>query len=157
MRFPFGDMRVAHESKKNLLHLLSIQGNRKMFTIDQIEAAVSKVRGGADFPQLVRDLKARGVVEFDTLVVDGGTQYHGAQGFSIAAPGLYPPLDIQPIGSSEQLRHAIKIHQAGQTDYPTFCVQVAAAGVEKWTVHCLEQTVTYFDGQGKVMLVEHFA
>lgn len=42
----------------------------------------------------------------------------------------------------------------GQTDYLTFCKQAAEAGVEKWTTHMLELTVTYLDIHGNKLTVE---
>lgn len=49
----------------------------------------------------------------------------------------------------DKLKHAISIHQQGQTDYPTFCQQASDAGVEKWTNHMIEMTGTYFNKKGK--------
>ncbi|RZL65040.1 MAG: DUF1398 domain-containing protein, partial [Pedobacter sp.] len=36
-----------------------------MFNIEQIRAAEEKVKTGADFPQLAKDLKDLGVLRFD--------------------------------------------------------------------------------------------
>ncbi|MBO0322236.1 DUF1398 family protein [Muricauda sp. CAU 1633] len=46
------------------------------------------------------------------------------------------------------------VHQHGQTDYPTFCKQAAEAGVEKWTTHMVEKTITYWDKKGQKLIVE---
>lgn len=124
------------------------------FTIDQIHEAFSRVSSGADFPQFVQDLKGLGVTHYDNYVADGRTTYYGQDAFSLAGEAKYPALAVNEQSSSAALKQAITIHQQGQTDYPTFCQQAAAAGVEKWTTHMLEMTVTYWDQQGEALTVE---
>lgn len=125
-----------------------------MFTLEQIYAAASKVRSGADFPRLVQELKAMGVAYYDNYVADGHTDYFDADGQLVASPAKYAPLAVAAAGNAAQLQHALKIHQAGQTDYPTFCRQSAEAGVEKWTTHILDMEVIYFDRAGTVLVRE---
>jgi len=125
-----------------------------MFTIEQIHNAFSKVRSGADFPQFVQDLKSIGVTHYDNFVSDGRTKYYGANNFLVEGEAKYPEMVVNDAGSSDKLKHAISIHQQGQTDYPTFCLQAAEAGVEKWTTHMIEMTVTYLDKKGNKLTVE---
>ena len=125
-----------------------------MFTIDQIHDAFKKVKSGADFPQFAQDLKAIGVTHYDNFVADGRTKYYGTSDFVVNGAAKYAAMDVNDISSAEKLKHSISIHQQGQTDYPTFCMQAADAGVEKWTTHMLEMTVTYLDKQGKKLIVE---
>lgn len=125
-----------------------------MFTIDQIHDAFSRVKSGADFPKFVQDLKGIGVTHYDNYVSDGRTRYYGTDDFTLDVEPKYPALDVNPVSSSEQLKDAISIHQQGQTDYPTFCQQAAAAGVEKWTTDMYEMTVTYLDKAGHKLTVE---
>lgn len=127
-----------------------------MFALDQIHAASGKVKSGADFPQFVRDLQAIGVTHYDNLVVDGRTTYFGADGYVVHDGAKYPDLQIADTGSTALLRHAISIHQQGQTDYPTFCRDAAQAGATKWTVLFDTKTVSYFDAQGATLVVEPF-
>lgn len=63
-------------------------------------------------------------------------------------------MEVSDISSSEDLKHAILIHQQGQTDYPTFCIKAANAGVEKWRTVMIEMTVTYLDKKGNTLTVE---
>jgi len=111
-----------------------------MFTIEQIHQAFGKVNSGADFPQFVQDLKEIGITHYDNFVSDGRTKY--------------PKMEVNNINSAEKLKYAILIHQQGQTDYPTFCQQASDAGVEKWTTHMIEMTVTYLDKKGNKLVVE---
>ncbi|MBW2937650.1 DUF1398 domain-containing protein [Aureisphaera sp. CAU 1614] len=125
-----------------------------MFTIQQIHHATEKVKSGADFPQFVQDLKKIGVTHYDNFVLDGRTKYYGINNFTLVGESKYPKMEVNSTGSADKLKHAIKIHQQGQTDYPTFCQQAANAGVEKWTTHMLEMTVTYLDKKGDKLTVE---
>jgi uncharacterized protein YbcV (DUF1398 family) len=126
-----------------------------MFTIEQIHEAFCKVKSGADFPQLVQDLKATGVTHYDNFVADGNTCYCGTDNFVLHGEPKYPTIDVNKESSADKLKHVISVHQQGQTDYPTFCRQAAAeAGIEKWTTHMIEMTVTYLDNSEIKLTVE---
>ena len=125
-----------------------------MFTLTQIAEAHSKVKSGADFPAYVQDLIQLGVAGYSTFVTDGHTVYSGKDGYTISSPAKYPGLEIATASDSDTFRHSLKIHQQGQTDYPTFCKHSAATGVEKWTVDTNAMTCTYYDLKGKEMLEE---
>jgi uncharacterized protein YbcV (DUF1398 family) len=125
-----------------------------MFTIDQIHEALKKVKSGADFSQLVQDLKAIGVTRYDNYVADGRTRYYGTQNFVIDTGPKYPSMTLSDEGAAEKLKHSISVHQKGQTDYMTFCIQAADAGVEKWTTDMIEMTVTYFDKAKDRLVIE---
>lgn len=125
-----------------------------MFTIEQIHEAFLKVKSGADFPQFVQDLKEIGVTHYDNFVSDGRTKYYGNDDFTLDGESKYPEIEVGVISSSENLKNAISIHQQGRTDYPTFCKQAAEAGVEKWTTHMIEMTVTYIDKKGHILTIE---
>ena len=125
-----------------------------MFTIDQIHEASASIKSGADFPQFVQDLKSMGVTHYDTFVSDGLTKYYDANDFVLVANAKYPEMPVNDLPSSNRLKHALLIHQQGQTDYPTFCKQAAEAGVEKWTTKVGEMVVIYWDKQGQPMVVE---
>lgn len=125
-----------------------------MFTIEQIKAAHSKVKSGADFPNYVQELKTLGVICYDNYVADGHTDYYGPNQFKASGGAKYPVMQVSDTASFEKLRHAITIHQLGQTDYITVCKHAAEAGVEKWTVDIIQMTCTYYDKTGNNILVE---
>lgn len=125
-----------------------------MFTLERIHEAFYKVKSGADFPRYVQDLKALGVLYYENFVADGTTIYVGENGHQLADAPKYPSMHINAQSSQQALKHAIAIHQKGETDYPTFCLQAAAAGVEKWTTNTKEMTVAYSDKSNTVLLVE---
>ena len=126
----------------------------KLFTLDQVHQAHSKVKSGADFPRYVQDLKSIGITHYDNFVSDGRTKYYGTEGYSIEGEPKYPEMKVNGSGSADKLKYALSIHQQGQTDYPTFCRQAAEAGVDKWITHMIEMTVTYLDKSGNKLVVE---
>lgn len=125
-----------------------------MFTLEQIKAAHANVRSGADFPQYIRDLIALGVVSYETWVKDGHTDYAGKDGHRVSSPSNYEALVITDTANAGQFKSDLKAHQQGQTDYPTFCRDCAASGIEKWVVSTESMTCTYFDKAGNNILSE---
>ena len=125
-----------------------------MFTADQIKAAHSKVKSGADFPAYIKEIKALGVTHYETFVSDGHTNYYGANDYKATAPAKYEPLYIGTPYNKAQFESDLKEHQQGKTDYPTFIKISANLGVEKWQVCMEKMTCTYYDKAGNEILVE---
>lgn len=125
-----------------------------MFTVEQIKAAHSKVKSGADFPAYIQDIKKLGVTYYETFVTDGHTDYYGDNNYKTTSPARYEPLKIARECNKEQFKIDLKEHQQGKTDYPTFIGRSANLGVEKWSVCMKEMTCTYYDKAGREILVE---
>lgn len=125
-----------------------------MFTVEQIQAAHSKVKSGADFPNYMQDLIKLGVVSFETFVEDSHSVYFGRDNFSTKSEGKYDNLKISNTLDKDQFVADLKLHQKGGTDYMTFCQDCAKSGIEKWTVKTDDMTCTYFDTKGNEVLVE---
>jgi uncharacterized protein YbcV (DUF1398 family) len=86
-----------------------------MFTVDQIKAAHSKVKAGADFPAYIQDIKKMGVSFYETFVNDGHTDYYGANGYKTSAVAKYGSLTIAHSSNIERFKKDIKAHQQGKT------------------------------------------
>ena len=125
-----------------------------MFTVEQIKAAHSKVKSGADFPNYVREIKALGLVKYEYLVADGRTIYYGDNNFTTEAPSIYPEKKINPISSASTIEQVIREHQQGKSDFLTFCQLAADAGVHHWEVNTQTMLCTYIDSAGSPMLAE---
>lgn len=125
------------------------------FTIDQVKAAHARVRSGADFPAFIREIKEMGIVSYETYVVDGHTDYMGAENHQASSHTKYDPKVIAMAGNAEKLKSDLKSHQQGHSDYLTFCEQCAQSGVAKWAVSLEAMTCTYYDKKGGVILVEN--
>ncbi|MCO6146856.1 DUF1398 domain-containing protein [Flavobacterium sp. NRK1] len=125
-----------------------------MFTIEEIKSAHSKVKSGSDFPQYIQDIAKLGVHSYSTFVTDGHSIYCGGDNYMTQTPAKYPLMAIEKNSNKESLADALKIHQAGETDYMTFCRQSAKAGVEKWVVDIERMTCTYYNLVGDPLIVE---
>ena len=125
-----------------------------MFTVEQIKAAHSKVKSGADFPTYIQDIKQLGVIAFETWVVDSHTGYFGKDGFQTKSKPMYESLVISEKSDKAKFTDCLKIHQQGKTDYITFCRDCAETGIEKWFASLEKMTCTYFDKEGNEILVE---
>lgn len=125
-----------------------------MFTIEQIKNAHSKVKSGADFPAYIQEIKKLGVHYYDVLVANGNADYYSKRGDKVATGERYSQLTIAEQANVEQFKADIKAHQEGKTDYPTFCMDCAKSGVEKWVIRMEEMTCTYYDLAGNELLIE---
>jgi uncharacterized protein YbcV (DUF1398 family) len=125
-----------------------------MFTIDQIQNAHARVKTGADFPKYIQEIIKLGVTHYSSYVSDGHAVYFGKEGCSAQWPSKYNELEVTPHSDPAALQRALKIHQAGQTDFITFCRQAGETGVEKWIVDTLKMTCTYYDSSGNAMITE---
>lgn len=125
-----------------------------MFTTEQIKAAHSKVKSGADFPAYIKEIKSMGVTHYEAYVSDGHIDYHGADQYTAKVPAKYNPLTIADTADINEFKAQLLAHQQGKTDYLTFIKMCADTGIEKWEV-CMDQmTCIYFDKAGKEILVE---
>lgn len=125
-----------------------------MFTEQQLKAAHAKVKTGADFPKYIQEITQLGLVMYEFMVADGSTIYYGDNGHRVASAAKYQPLSIAVKPSAEKLKHAIAIHQKGQTDFMTFCNQAANAGVEKWEINTPKMLCIYYDLEGNELVAE---
>ncbi|MBS1782299.1 MAG: DUF1398 family protein [Bacteroidetes bacterium] len=125
-----------------------------MFTIEQIEAAHSKVKSGAEFPKYIQEIKSMGVIAFETWVNDSRTVYFGKNDYKIASQPKNDKLIIENITDKVKFAYSLKIHQQGETNFQTFCKHCAATGIEKWIVDLEKMTCTYYDHSGNSVLIE---
>lgn len=138
----------------NSTNRLTIKNKEKMFTVEQIKAAHSKVKSGADFPAYIQDIKKLGVTFYETFVTDGHTNYYGANDYKTTSAAKYEALTVAETTNKEQFKVDLKEHQQGKTDYLTFIRMCARFGIEKWAVSMDKMTCTYFDKAGNEILVE---
>ena len=126
-----------------------------MFTLKAIEEAHSRVKTGADFPEFIKELKALGIIMFDTMVTDSVTVYFGLNNFVLQSAPKYESLKISSHLDKSIFTKQLKLHQQGATDYFTFCEDCAQNGILKWRMNLIDHTCTYFDVDENVVLVEH--
>lgn len=126
-----------------------------MFTIDQIAAAHSKVKSGADFPNYIKEIKQLGVTHYETFASDSRAIFYGATDFKAGMPAKFSSIPISEDCNVNQFKSDLKNHQMGKTDYLAFCNDAAKSGIEKWKVDLNQMTCTYFDTKGNEVLTEN--
>ncbi len=125
-----------------------------MFTVEQIKAAHSKVKSGADFPPYIKEIKGLGVTHYEAYVTDGHINYHGANNYTAKIPAKYDPLVIADTSKVDEFKKELVAHQQGKTDFLTFIKMCSTIGIEKWTICMDKMTCTYYDIAGNEILVE---
>lgn len=125
-----------------------------MFTAEQIKAAHSKVKSGADFPAYIREIKQLGVTHYEAAVSNGNADYYGAADHSISTGAKYETLVVAVSSNPEQFKADLLAHQQGKTNFPTFCSDCAKSGIAKWAISMDKMTCTYYDKAGNEILVE---
>jgi uncharacterized protein YbcV (DUF1398 family) len=133
---------------------LTSKNETKMFTVEEIKAAHSKVKSGADFPAYVKEIKALGVTHYEAFVADGHIDYHGENDNTAKVPAKYEALVVADRANSESFKVELVAHQQGKTDFLTFIKMCATFGIEKWTICMEKMTCTYYDKAGNEILVE---
>jgi uncharacterized protein YbcV (DUF1398 family) len=125
-----------------------------MFTLDQINEKLSKVRTGADFPALAKDLKEMGITYYETGMAEGRSIYHGQNGVELHGGPAYDRIEVADSVNAEQLKLDIANHQQGGSDYFGISRQCAENGIEKWAVCLTSMTCTYLDKAGNKVWIE---
>lgn len=125
-----------------------------MFTAEQIKAAHSKVKTGADFPFYIKEIKGMGVTHYEAYVTDGHIDYHGANNYTAKVPASYKPLLIADSSKANEFKEALAAHQQGKTDFLTFINTCATFGIEKWAICMEKMTCTYYNKAGNEILTE---
>ena len=125
-----------------------------MFTVEQIKAAHSKVKSGADFPAYIKEIKSLGVTHYEAWVADGHIDYHGANDYTAKVPEKYEPLVVADTSKLKEFKAELVAHQQGKTDFLTFIKMCATTGIEKWVIRMDQMTCTYYDKSGNEILVE---
>lgn len=125
-----------------------------MFTMEDIKAAHSRVKSGADFPRYIQDLRQLGVHAYETFVSDGHALYIGEADHRLLSEALYAPLEVLAVYQKAEFPAALLLHQHGGTDYLQFCKDCAVNGVYSWVTDLKALTCTYYDTEKKGVLIE---
>jgi uncharacterized protein YbcV (DUF1398 family) len=125
-----------------------------MFTVEQINAAHSKVKSGADFPSYIKEIKSLGVTHYKAYVADGHIDFFGANDYTAKVPAKYDTILVADTANKEKFKAELLAHQQGKTDFLTFTKMCADTGIEAWEISMNNMTCTYFNKAGNEILVE---
>ena len=122
------------------------------FSLETIQQA-QQMYTGPDFPKLIREFKKIGMVSNTYDLQAGLITYVSNSGASIevSAPALKSEIG-QSDGQSAIA--ALKRNQTGASDFPTFCRDIAKAGIYKWVSDLVQMTCSYYDINEAVLIQE---
>ena len=99
-------------------------------------------------------MKQLGINKTIYYVDKGIEHFFGSNNFELKCNALYNTIDINNIVSKNELSNILKSHQKGETDFITFCNQVAKIGISYWVVDLIAMNIIYFDSQNNSILEE---
>lgn len=125
-----------------------------MFTLDQINEIHKRFGKQATLPEYLRALKAIGIDKCDSFIADGHSEYFGINNQRTVSPPVHEKLSIASTSNREDLLTHLSLHNQGKTGYLEMVRGLADSGIEKWSFDTGEMTITYYDREGRGMLVE---
>jgi uncharacterized protein YbcV (DUF1398 family) len=125
-----------------------------MFTLDQINDIHERLGKQATLPEYLRALKAIGVDTYDSFITDGHSEYFGKDNQKVVSSPVHKKLTIANTSNQESLLKHLSLHNQGKTDYMEMSQGLADSGTEKWSFDTSKMTITYYDKEGREMLVE---
>ena len=87
-------------------------------------------------------------------VQTGQVSYQASDGQVLTSTGYQATSPVAEQADQEQFVQILRNHQAGQTDFPTFCEETAQAGLYKWVIDLEQMTCSYLDLADQVVFVE---
>ncbi|MBO3065231.1 MULTISPECIES: DUF1398 domain-containing protein [Staphylococcus] len=109
---------------------------------------------GVDFPKLFKAFKVMGITINTVDIQIGTTVYTHQNGEQIIDTGVKSTVPIAKHTDKEQVKEALVQHQAGETDFPTFCDAMAQSGVYKWHISIDAGTCAYINLNNEIVIIE---
>ncbi|GKU24169.1 DUF1398 domain-containing protein [Clostridium folliculivorans] len=122
------------------------------FTLEAIQEAQKKYTG-PDFPRLIREFKKLGMVTNIYDLKTGLITYENKLGEKIEVKGNIES-KVNDISSKESALVALKRNQVGESDFLTFCREIAEAGIYRWVSDLDKMTCSYYDLKEQILIVE---
>lgn len=123
------------------------------FSLEKINEAHSKFTG-VDFPKLIKEFKRMGMLTNSYDIQSGLVTYEHKDGEQIKVQSNKVDVPINTMSSNPAAQDVLKRHQTGETDFLTFCREIAGAGVYKWVSDMGKMTCSYYDLNDYVVIAE---
>ncbi len=123
------------------------------FTQEAIQEAHSKYTG-LDFPKLIREFKLMEMLTNTFDIQTGLVTYEHKNGQQIKVQSNAVDVPINAEASNAAAKAVLKRHQAGETDFLTFCREIAGAGIYKWVSDMDKMTCSYYALDNTVVISE---
>ncbi|HHJ5173380.1 TPA: DUF1398 domain-containing protein [Staphylococcus aureus] len=107
---------------------------------------------GVDFPKLFKAFKDMGMTYNIVNIQDGTATYVHQSEDDIVTSSVKSNHPVAPSSNQSIVQDVLTRHQQGQTDFETFCDEMAQAGIYKWHIDIQAGTCTYIDLQEQAII-----
>ena len=114
------------------------------FTLSAIQQAHQQFTG-VDFPKLFKAFKDMGMTYNIVNIQDGTATYVHQSEDDIVTSSVKSNHPVAPRSNQSIVQDVLTRHQQGQTDFETFCDEMAEAGIYKWHVDISTSTSLNID------------
>ncbi|HDJ7819710.1 TPA: DUF1398 family protein [Staphylococcus aureus] len=123
------------------------------FTLSAIQQAHQQFTG-VDFPKLFKSFKDMGMTYNIVNIQDGTATYVHQSEDDIVTSSVKSNHPVAPRSNQSIVQEVLTRHQEGQTDFETFCDEMAQAGIYKWHIDIQVSTCTYIDLKEQAIISE---
>ncbi|MCE5113432.1 DUF1398 domain-containing protein [Staphylococcus aureus] len=123
------------------------------FTLSEIQQAHQQYTG-VDFPKLFKEFKDMGMTYNIVNIKDGTATYVHQSEDDIVTSSVKSNHPVAPSSNQSIVQDVLTRHQQGQTDFETFCDEMAEAGIYKWHIDIQAGTCTYIDLKEQAIISE---
>ncbi|HCZ8230203.1 TPA: DUF1398 family protein [Staphylococcus aureus] len=123
------------------------------FTLSEIQQAHQQFTG-VDFPKLFKAFKDMGMTYNIVNIQDGTATYVHQSEDDIVTSSVKSNHPVAPSSNQSIVQDVLTRHQQGQTDFETFCNEMAEAGIYKWHIDIQAGTCTYIDLKEQAIISE---
>ncbi|HCY9972868.1 TPA: DUF1398 family protein [Staphylococcus aureus] len=123
------------------------------FKLSAIQQAQQQFTG-VDFPKLFKAFKDMGMTYNIVNIQDGTATYVHQSEDDIVTSSVKSNHPVAPSSNQSIVQDVLTRHQQGQTDFETFCDEMAQAGIYKWHIDIQAGTCTYIDLQEQAIISE---
>ncbi len=124
-----------------------------IFSLESIKSA-QKLYTGPEFPKLIREYKQMGIVSNIYNIESGVVSYINNLGKSIEDLGIKIDFVIPETSNYQEALLGLKRNQKGESDFITFCNEVAKAGIYKWVINLDAMTCKYYNKNNEIIIAE---
>ncbi|HGO3634761.1 TPA: DUF1398 domain-containing protein [Staphylococcus aureus] len=123
------------------------------FTLSTIQQAHQQFTG-VDFPKLFKAFKDMGMTYNIVNIQDGTATYEHQSEDDIVTSSVKSTIPVAQKSIKTMVQNVLTRHQQGQTDFETFCDEMAEAGIYKWHIDIQSGTCTYIDLKEQAIISE---
>ncbi len=123
------------------------------FTLSAIQQAHQQFTG-VDFPKLFKAFKDMGMTYNIVNIQDGTATYVHQSKDDIVTSSVKSNHPVAQKSNKTIVQDVLTRHQQGQTDFETFCDEMAEAGIYKWHIDIQAGTCTYIDLKEQAIISE---